>query len=244
MRDSRSITDDRRPNDRFERSALVIARPGHELGVHGWLEIARPLTFVISRGDRHQRLRLASTASVLNRAGACPGSVFGRLDDQDIYTALLHSDESLFAEVRDELATSLIERDVRTVLVAVNGKMDACATLSRTLAVDAARLASEGTGHAVQTLEATSEALPRARDSRDTAGRIELRLDDSALARKLRATRAYPLLVDVEQTLRTYGPEALRVEELTEVAGVLGVPKVSNVRGNVHRWGRSFYRIS
>lgn len=243
MRDSRSITDDRRPNDRFDRSALVIARPGHELGVHGWLEIARPLTFVISRGDRHQRLRLASTASVLNRAGACPGPVFGRLDDQDIYTALLQSDESLFAEVRDELATSLIERDVRTVLVAVNGEMDACATLSRTLAVDAARLASEGTGHAVQTLEATSEALPRARDSRDTAGRIELRLDDSALARKLRATRAYPLF-DVERTLRLCGPEALRVEELTEVAGVPGVSKVPTVRGNVHRWGRSFCRIS
>ena len=32
-------------------TALVIGHPGHELLVHGWLEVARPIVFVFTDGS-------------------------------------------------------------------------------------------------------------------------------------------------------------------------------------------------
>src|SRR5439155_2029574 len=72
------------------RAALVVAHPGHELRVHGWLERARPLTFVLTDGSASTgRPRLDSTTVVLTRVGARPGSIYGRFSDAAFYQALL-----------------------------------------------------------------------------------------------------------------------------------------------------------
>src|SRR5436309_1960907 len=79
-----------RPPVMGRQTALLIAHPGHELRIHGWLERARPLTFVLTDGSGSDgRPRLQSTADVLARVGARPGGVFGRLSDSAFYQALL-----------------------------------------------------------------------------------------------------------------------------------------------------------
>src|SRR4029077_339919 len=71
-------------------AALVIGHPGHELRVHHWLEIDRPLTFVLTdRSGRGQQSRLPSTAKVLRNAGAKSATVFGRWTDAQAYQILL-----------------------------------------------------------------------------------------------------------------------------------------------------------
>jgi hypothetical protein len=50
----------------FGESALIIAHPGHEIRVHGWLERAKPVVYVLTDGSgRSGQSRLASTARLL-----------------------------------------------------------------------------------------------------------------------------------------------------------------------------------
>ena len=37
-----------------QRAVLVVAHPGHELRVHGWLELARPTVCILTDGSGHQ----------------------------------------------------------------------------------------------------------------------------------------------------------------------------------------------
>ena len=230
VRESPSITDDQRLRDRFAHAALVIARPGQELNVHGWLEFARPVTFVISKGHRHHRLALASTASVVNRAGGYAGSVFGRFDEDEIYAAARNGDDRLFGPVLYDVTMSFIEREVRFVAIVASGEVDACDHLCGSLAVAAARIAGRKMGRAVETF-AIAAPPSRMEDAGQTLDdTLSLRLDDGALARKVRAARAYPLLDnDVERALVARGPEALRVEGFRRILEVPAVPRVRRV---------------
>ena len=52
------------------RAALVIAHPGHELCVYGWLETVRPRVFILTDGSgRSGQSRLKSTEEILSVVG-------------------------------------------------------------------------------------------------------------------------------------------------------------------------------
>src|SRR6476469_10620577 len=92
----------------FGKHFLFIAHPGHELCVHGWLEIARPTVFVLTDGSgRSGRSRIKATTNVLSQAGAEPGSIYGRLTDAAVYRAILNHDFELFLAIAGEFAESL-----------------------------------------------------------------------------------------------------------------------------------------
>src|SRR5438874_2689284 len=97
-------------------AALVIAHPGHELCVHGWLENARPRVFVLTDGSgRSGQSRLNSTSEILSAAGARCGSIFGRFSDLSIYTAILEGDFGVFEQLVIELADSFVRDEVEYV---------------------------------------------------------------------------------------------------------------------------------
>src|SRR5260370_1251930 len=87
------------------RAALVVAHPGHELMVHGWLEESLPRVFVLTDGSGHSnQSRLGSTTKILKHVGARPGGIYGRLTDFEGYAALLNQELDLFVEFARELA--------------------------------------------------------------------------------------------------------------------------------------------
>ena len=95
------------------RAALVIAHPGHELLVHGWLELARPVIFILTDGSgRTNQSRLESTTKVLNQTGAKPGSIYGRFTDRAAYAAILDREFDLFIRLASELAEALIAKRI------------------------------------------------------------------------------------------------------------------------------------
>src|SRR5947208_1835124 len=86
------------------RAALVIGHPGHELLVHGWLEVTRPLVFVFTDGSgRSNQSRLAATTTILDQTGAKCGSIYGRLTDAAGYAAILNHEFDLFVGLDREL---------------------------------------------------------------------------------------------------------------------------------------------
>jgi hypothetical protein len=195
-----------------ERAALVVAHPGHELRVYGWLEQARPRVFVLTDGSgRSQQSRAASTDKVLNAVGATPGTLYARLTDAALYAAILDRDFRLFIDLADELADALVGGGTRLVAgdaaEGYNPAHDAC----RLLLDAAVELARAASGARVENLEFTLVGRPDECAEESLAAARCLRLDDETFARKLLAARNYPELVaEVEAALAGAGSAGLR----------------------------------
>ena len=94
-------------------SALIIAHPGHEIRVHGWLELARPFVFVLTDGSGHSgKSRLDSTTKVLKKVNAKQGNIYGRFSDKQVYAAILNRDFDLFIRLTVELVDILTQRQL------------------------------------------------------------------------------------------------------------------------------------
>ncbi len=196
------------------RAALVVAHPGHELCVHGWLETARPTVFLITDGSgRSGKSRVTSTTQIIAAAGARPGSIYGRFPDSAIYRALLGRDESLFLRCAEELAEALVRERIDYVVgdsvEGYNPVHDAC----RLVINAAVELTNRGGGR-VENFDFTLIGRQDAYSAELHEEVLWLRLDDEAFERKLSAMRAYPELADEVHAgldgerlkiLRTYG---------------------------------------
>src|SRR6185503_10487530 len=104
-------------NDRFAskdmRTALVIAHPGHELMVHGWLETMHPLVFVFTDGSgRSNQSRLTSTTRILNQAEARCSGLYGRLTDKAAYAVILNREFELFIALARELSEAFVSERI------------------------------------------------------------------------------------------------------------------------------------
>jgi hypothetical protein len=203
---------------RQRRAALVIAHPGHELRVHRWLELARPLVLVLTDGSGHtDRSRLASTTAVVERTGAAPGPLYGRLSDRGLYRAILAGDLDLFASLADELARALdaagVDYVVGDAVEGFNPGHDVCRLL-----LNAALLRLRHADRRLENFEFPLEGPPHVCPPEDRPGAIVLELDEDALQRKLEAARSYPeLAAEVDKAFASYGWEPFRVECLRPV---------------------------
>lgn len=196
---------------------LVVAHPGHELRVYGWMMQARPVVHVLTDGSGADGApRIDSTTALLDDVDATRGSIYGRLSDREIYHAMLAGDHVRFIALAEELASALV-RD-RAVLIAgdavegFNPSHDVC----RYVINAAVRLASSAGGR----IDAYAFALDGAPDACSSApgDPLRLHLDDRTLARKLQAAHAYTQLrSEVESALQRFGRESFRSECLCPV---------------------------
>src|SRR5215210_7115197 len=133
----------------LSRTALVVAHPGHELRVHGWLERERPEVFVLTDGSGSTgQSRVSSTVEVLRGAGAHPGSLFGRFRDSELYEVILDGRIEVLTGLARELADALIDRRVETVVADAIEGFNPSHDLCRLLTDAAVALASRRTGRA------------------------------------------------------------------------------------------------
>jgi hypothetical protein len=201
------------------RAALVVGHPGHELRVHGWLEVAHPVVMLLTDGSGSSgRSRVSSTTALLERAGARPGDVYGRFTDAEIYAAILKHDSSLFISLAEELAAIFV-RDRIEVLVGdaaewYNPTHDICR-----MVIDAAgALAREASGRELASFGFPLVARPDASPENSVQRTICFELDDEALERKLAAARDYVELArEVDAALEAWGADAFRQERLCAV---------------------------
>jgi len=203
----------------FARPALVVAHPGHELRVFGWMERARPVVCVLTDGSGSGgEGRLESTTAVLARTGARAGPVYGWMSDRAIYAAILEGDADRFRRLADDLAALLVEGEVDCVVgdavEGYNPSHDVCR-----LVVNAAlRLAGHALGRPIAAYDFVLVGAPDQCPEAVRARAVWLRLDDGALARKLDAARGYPELAgEVEHALARFGEAPFRTECLRPV---------------------------
>ncbi|HJQ22901.1 MAG TPA: hypothetical protein VKA60_03220 [Blastocatellia bacterium] len=197
---------------RGQRAALVVAHPGHELRLYGWLGLARPTVYVLTDGSGHSgSSRLAATSSLLDAVGAERGCLYGRFTDAAFYAALRDQDVNLFTDLAGELAADLARRRVAYVvgdtIEGYNPTHDVC----RALINAAVELVQRDGGQRPGNYGFAVVNWPDA--SRPHATR--LRLDERTFGDKLAAARAYSAWVtDINVMLGEMGAEAFRDEYL------------------------------
>lgn len=221
------------------RAALVVAHPGHELAILGWLQAAAPTVFVLTDGGgREGRSRIGSTRDILALAGGTPGAIFGRFAESQVYGALLGGATAPFVKLAEELAGELVRGGFDTVAADAAEGFQPTHDVFR-LVVDAAVERARRGGSALRSYEFVLFGR-QDRSADAAAAAIRLALDDDGLARKLDLASRYQELTaefraamtgDMAPVLAAFpdlaaiarerigelGPEAYRVECLRPV---------------------------
>jgi hypothetical protein len=199
-------------SDRGRRATLVIAHPGHELRVHGWLETARPNVWVLTDGSGHtQHSRIDSSTRVLEAAGATPGPIYGQMRDVDLYNAVLSFDYRRFTDLVDQLATVLIRDDVDFIAGDAEEGYNPAHDICRSVINAAVRLVERKTKKQIANYDFTLVSAPSRCPEEVLADSLWLNLDEPAFARKLAAARNYPeLQAEVDSALNGAGNETFR----------------------------------
>ena len=204
----------------FHRAALIIAHPGHELRVHHWLELAAPLTFVLSDGSGSAgKSRLPSTTRVLAACGARPASLYGRFTDAALYEALLDRRFDVFQEIVEEFATAFRDEGIQTVVgdavEGYNPVHDACRILINT----AVALVNRTRERPMANFDFLLVGPPNECSASLRSQAVRIELDEAAFGRKLAAARAYAELAqELDSALGRNGDDAFRVEVLRPAA--------------------------
>jgi hypothetical protein len=221
-------------SDWGRRAILVIAHPGHELRVHGWLETARPDVWVLTDGSgRTQQSRIDSTTRVLEATGAAPGAIYGQMRDVDLYDAVLSFDHRRFTELVDQLATVLIRDDVDFIAGDAEEGYNPAHDICRTVINAAARLVERKTKNQIANYDFTLVGAPSRCPEELRADSLCFNLDDAAFARKLAAARNYPeLQAEVHSALNGAGKEMFQQHsDLVERShSTFGVTHANNFR--------------
>jgi hypothetical protein len=182
---------------------LLVAHPGHELIVHGWLTATAARVFVLTDGSgREGTSRIPYSRALVEAAGGTCGTIFGRFTDRRLYGAIIAGERELFAELACELAEQIREAHplcvVNDALEGYNPLHDLCRWI--------AGAAISMSWPVVPQFEfsTTDLARPLAR------GGFEQRLTPEALERKLAATRSHvPLQNEAESKVLIHGVQSL-----------------------------------
>jgi hypothetical protein len=198
---------------------LVVAHPGHELRVHGWLETARPQVWVLTDGSgRSGRSRLDSTTRILEATGAVRGPVYGEMSDMDLYDAVLNFKHQRFTNLIDQLASTLIENDVNCIAGDAEEGYNPAHDICRLIINAAVNLVERKTDKQIPNYDFSLSGAPGQCPEDLRARSLWINLDDDAFTRKLSAARDYPeLQAEVEAALSGTDANNFRTECLRPV---------------------------
>lgn len=181
------------------QTCLIVAHPGHELRLFGWMETHRPVVCILTDGSGNtgeSRTQFSRTA--IGAAGAFIGKVMGAHPDRRWYESVLAGDSRPFLEVASTIADTLARGCliVSDPVEGYNPMHDLCSSVADLVA------AQVGGTRAVYALMDPLKA-----------GSTQ-RLGPERAARKRLAVEAYTPLRDEGRALLQRHPDALYCEQL------------------------------
>jgi hypothetical protein len=196
------------------RAALVVAHPSHELCIHGWMQEAHPYVCVLTDGGgRSGQSRLGRTTEVLSRAGAIPGTIYGRLTDLEVYSAILRKDSDLFVTLVEELAQTFVDEQIDYVVGDSSEGYNVAHDMCRAIIDVAVELAAKMYGHHVTNFDFPLVGPP---NEVQNGGTVWLQLDDATFEHKMEAARAYSKQLAEDVDLAIDGESFHGIRRLSE----------------------------
>jgi hypothetical protein len=193
---------------------LLIAHPGHELLLHGWIQRTRPVVHVLTDGSGGGSTgRLERTAEYLHESAATPGAIFGRFSDHQAYEMILSGNVELLFSVVSALAVELKAEQPDWLVTDAAEGYNPVHDLCRLIAGAAIELAEVATHH----YEYPVVGGPLSYGSA-SAEVLVADLDDTAWTAKIaQAQSRAGLLPDIAGLLSLYGANAFRREAFRRV---------------------------
>jgi hypothetical protein len=191
-----------------DTAAIVVAHPGHEVRVHGWLERESPLVFVLTDGaGRTGQPRIEATGEYLKRFHLRPGCIFGRFADTEIYRTVLAREFDAFLRLSEELAEAFVAAGVRRVAGDASEGYNSTHDIARLVTNAAIEMACRATGESIANYEFPVVYRPDHCAESLRPASVWLRLDDETFARKIAAAfEFYPeLAAETRDALRGNG---------------------------------------
>ena len=198
------------------RSALIVAHPGHELRVFGWLSLSKPHVCVFTDGSGSQaQSRLYQTTQILNSAGATPGKLYGRFTDREWYALLMAQNPEPFVSLAEEIARWLeseaISMVVGDAIEGYNSAHDVC----RLIINAAVELASLRSRTSISNFDFPLVGPPDQCEAHLLPHCQTVILEEEIFQKKLKLACQYTeLLGEVEEVMRSLGEAPFRVERL------------------------------
>ena len=197
----------------FGRSLLVIAHPGHELRLYGWIKQTSPQVVFLTDGSGSTGVsRFDLSRDLISELGARV-AIPGKFPEPELYQLLLRGDTAPFVRLADELAALIRDENIDTLVCdaseGYHPAHDLCLPLARTAARAAAR-----PNIRLYEYRVIGDPRPEEGDA------IALELDTSALQAKIERSRRYAaasgsvLSQEVQYMFDTFGEEAFSYEVL------------------------------
>lgn len=211
------------PNPEFCNPALVIAHPGHELRLYGWLVRHRPVIYVLTNGSGLQGAsRLDASAALFADMNAPQGEMFGPLSDVEVYEALLAGDVGIFIGLLDGLAASFVRRKVDFVVGDSAEGFSPTHDVCRYLIDAAVALAQRRTGRRIANYQFKLTEWSDAGEECHDDACLHYALSDDLFAAKLAAAeRNTALAREVAGAFAMHGRDYFRRECLRPAGAVL-----------------------
>jgi hypothetical protein len=186
------------------KAVLVVAHPGHELLLHGWLELAQPHILILTDGTgREGTSRIGSTIQYVSSLGIRPGTLFGRYSDLEVYERILAQDFEFFNGLADEICEAIVAKEADYVVAdsaeGYNSVHDLCQLLTNCAVLRAQRMS----GRSIAAFEypVMSGLISGVPDA--VEGELRIVLDQPQFERKLNCAQKYygPLIEEVAVAL-------------------------------------------
>lgn len=174
------------------RPAFVIAHPGHELRLFGWLTAQRPTVHILTGVTRAGRSRIEASGALVDSLGATRGRLFGSIADREAYAMALAGDADPFHEWTDALRDALVADEPGLVVVDAWQLYNVCHDLVHVMARVAAAEASRRLGRPLPVHDYPVVVAAVAGPAPSGPVVDALTLDAAGVARKIAAARAFP----------------------------------------------------
>ncbi|MCX7378914.1 MAG: hypothetical protein NTY94_19460 [Alphaproteobacteria bacterium] len=199
---------------------LIVAHPGHELRLFGWMRQNKPLFCILTDGSGGgKQARLEYSAALASACGVARGPVFGQRSDRDWYADILAGNPVPFLDAADRIA-----RAAPAGAVVVADPVEGYNPMHDLTAALADRVAAQIGGRR------ETFALTRPLPGAPTA------LDEATVDAKRAALAAYAPLADEAAALLSSHPQALHDERL--VPAWYDWPAVPTVAPAYERFGK------
>lgn len=198
------------------QAALVIAHPAHEMRVHHWLTIARPVTYILTSGSRSgdDRTRLDASAQIIIGAGARYVDGWGAIQDKNLYRQILEGDAAHFLSLTQALADDLVAREVSIVVTDSWQQYNVAHDLTHVIARHAATIAALRMGRDLPVVDypvIPYRLVPNAVKGKTV---LDIRLSEQDAAAKDAAVRTIPLIShEVAEIVAAEGADAFSTEQ-------------------------------
>lgn len=196
----------------------MVAHPGHELKVYGWLAENAPRVYILTDGSGGRASRVASSEKVLGATRSVPGEIFGQFSDAEIYRTVLERRIATVLGLVDGLAGYFVQHRIDFVAADATEGFNPSHDLCRALVNAAVTMAERSAGKTIASYEfCLTEWEQHCSEVHDQLC-LHLRLDDGLLRQKMSAAADYrELKAEIQQAVGLKGEEYFRIECLRKV---------------------------